>query len=99
MVFSLFLKIHGQSQDPILLHTKMANCSCWMSKLAMARLGFLRKKLSSFLEGSSEVKRPLMSDVEIKQEFDAVDVTLTTRYSPVVCCGEAICKITGLNTT
>lgn len=45
------------------------------------------------------IKRPLMSDVEIKQEFDSVDVNLTTRYSPVVCCGEAICKVTGLNTS
>lgn len=40
-----------------------------------------------------------MSDVEIKQEFDSVNVTLTTRYSPVVVCGEAIAKVTGLNTS
>lgn len=46
-----------------------------------------------------EVKRPLMSDVEIKQEFDSVDVTLTTRYAPVICCGETIAKITNLNTS
>jgi hypothetical protein len=45
------------------------------------------------------IKRPLMSDVEIKQEFDSVDVTLTTRYSPVIVCGEAIAKISGLNTS
>jgi hypothetical protein len=42
------------------------------------------------------IKRPLMSDVEIKKEFDSVDVTLSTRYSPVVLCGEAIAKLTGL---
>jgi hypothetical protein len=42
------------------------------------------------------IKRPLMSDVEIKKEFDSVDVTLTTRYAPVVLCGEAIAKVTGL---
>lgn len=46
-----------------------------------------------------EVKRPLMSDVEIKQEFDSIDVTLTTRYCPVIVCGEAIAKISGLNTS
>jgi hypothetical protein len=40
-----------------------------------------------------------MTDVEIKQEFDSVDVTLTTRYSPVVTVGQAIAKITGLATT
>jgi hypothetical protein len=37
-----------------------------------------------------------VSDVEIKKEFDSVDVTLTTRYSVVVLCGEAIAKVTGL---
>jgi hypothetical protein len=42
------------------------------------------------------IKRPLMTDVEIKKEFDAVDVVLTTRYAPVVTCGEAIVKVTGL---
>jgi len=42
------------------------------------------------------IKRPLLTDIEIKKEFDSVDVTLTTRYSPVVTCGEAIFKITGL---
>ena len=42
------------------------------------------------------IKRPLMSEVEIKKEFDSVDVTLTTRYSPIVLCGEAIYKVTGL---
>jgi hypothetical protein len=45
------------------------------------------------------IKRPLMSDVEIKKEFDSVDVTLTTRYAPVVLCGEAIVKVTGLAST
>jgi hypothetical protein len=45
------------------------------------------------------IKRPLLSDLDVKKEFDAVDVSLTTRYSPVVTCGEAIVKITGLNTT
>ena len=45
------------------------------------------------------IKRPLMSDVEIKKEFDSVDVTLTTRYAPVVLCGEAIAKVTGLAST
>lgn len=45
------------------------------------------------------IKRPLLSDLDAKKEFDAVDVSLTTRYSPVVTCGEAIVKITGLNTT
>jgi hypothetical protein len=45
------------------------------------------------------IKRPLMTDVEVKQEFDSVDVTLTTRYSPVIVCGEAISAITGLNTS
>lgn len=45
------------------------------------------------------IKRPLMSDLELKKEFDAIDVSLTTRYSPVVTYGEAIVKITGLNTT
>ena len=42
------------------------------------------------------IKRPLLTDIEIKKEFDSVDVTLTTRYSPVVTCGEAIFKVTGL---
>jgi hypothetical protein len=45
------------------------------------------------------IKRPLLSDLDVKKEFDAVDVSLTTRYSPVVTCGEAIVKITGLNTS
>jgi hypothetical protein len=45
------------------------------------------------------IKRPLLSDVEIKKEFDSVDVTLTTRYAPVVLNGECISKITGLDTT
>ena len=43
------------------------------------------------------IRRPLMSDVEIKKEFDSVDVSLTTRYSPVVLNGGCIAKFTGLN--
>jgi hypothetical protein len=42
------------------------------------------------------IKRPLLTDVDIKKEFDCVEVSLTTRYSPVVTYGEAICKVTGL---
>jgi hypothetical protein len=42
------------------------------------------------------IKRPLLTDVDIKKEFDAVEVSLTTRYSPVVTYGEAIVKVTGL---
>ena len=49
--------------------------------------------------GMFVIKRPLMSDVEIKKDFDAVDVTLTTRYAPVVLVGECIAKLTGLATT
>jgi hypothetical protein len=45
------------------------------------------------------IKRPLMTDVELKKEFDSVDVMLTTRYAPVVLNGETITKITGLATT
>ncbi|MEM3788289.1 MAG: hypothetical protein QXN95_00270 [Candidatus Bathyarchaeia archaeon] len=45
------------------------------------------------------IKRPLTTDVEIKKDVDAVDVTLTTRYAPVVTCGEAIVKVTGLSTS
>ena len=45
------------------------------------------------------IKRPLLTDIDIKKEFDAVDITLTTRFSPVITCGEAISKITGLATT
>lgn len=30
------------------------------------------------------IKRPLLTDIEIKKEFDSVDVTLTTRYSPEI---------------
>jgi hypothetical protein len=44
------------------------------------------------------IKRPLMSDVEIKKEFDSVDVSLTTRYAPVVLNGECIAKLTSLAT-
>jgi hypothetical protein len=42
------------------------------------------------------IKRPLLTDVDIKKEFDCVEVSLTTRYAPVVTYGEAICKVTGL---
>lgn len=45
------------------------------------------------------IKRPLLTDIDVKKEFDAVDVSLTTRYSPVVTCGEAIFKVTGLAST
>ena len=45
------------------------------------------------------IKRPLLTDIEIKKEFDAIDISLTTRFAPVVTCGEAISKITGLATT
>jgi hypothetical protein len=44
------------------------------------------------------IKRPLLTDLEIKKDFDSVDVTLTTRYAPVVLNGEAIFKVTGLAT-
>jgi hypothetical protein len=42
------------------------------------------------------IKRPLMTDVDIKKEFDCVEISLTTRYSPCVTYGEAIVKVTGL---
>jgi hypothetical protein len=45
------------------------------------------------------IKRPLMSDLELKKDFDAIDVSLTTRYSPVVLNGDAIVQITGLKTS
>jgi hypothetical protein len=45
------------------------------------------------------IKRPLLTDIDLKKEFDAVDVSLTTRYSPVVTCGEAIFKVSGLTST
>jgi hypothetical protein len=45
------------------------------------------------------IKRPLLTDIDIKKEFDSIDVSLTTRFSPVITCGEAISKITGLATT
>jgi len=45
------------------------------------------------------LKRPLMTDVEIKKEFDAVDVSMTTRYSPVVLNGYCVAKFTGLNSS
>jgi hypothetical protein len=45
------------------------------------------------------IKRPLLSDLDPKKEFDSIDVVLSTRYSPVVTYGEAICKITNLATS
>ena len=45
------------------------------------------------------VKRPLMSDVILQKEVDCVDVSLSTRYAPVVMCGEFVCKKIGLNTS
>jgi hypothetical protein len=45
------------------------------------------------------IKRPLMSDIDIRKEFDSVDVMLTTRYAPLVLNGDAIVQITGLNTS
>jgi hypothetical protein len=45
------------------------------------------------------IKRPLMSDIDIRKEFDSVDVMLTTRYAPVVLNGDAIVQITGLKTS
>jgi hypothetical protein len=45
------------------------------------------------------IKRPLLSDLDPKKEFDSIDVVLSTRYSPVVTYGEAICKVTGLATS
>jgi hypothetical protein len=45
------------------------------------------------------IKRPLMTDIDLKKEFDAVEVSLTTRYAPVVTYGEAIVKVTGLATS
>jgi len=53
----------------------------------------------TIIYGDGEVKRPLMTDVQVKQEFDSIDVSLTTRYAPVVTCGEAIAAITSLNTS
>lgn len=49
--------------------------------------------------GVSELKRPLMTDVDPKREFDSVDISLTTRYAPVVLNGECVAQITGLATT
>jgi hypothetical protein len=49
--------------------------------------------------GMFVIKRPLLTDVDIKKEFDCVEVSLTTRYSPVVTYGEAIAKVTGLATS
>ena len=40
-----------------------------------------------------------MTDMEIKKEFDSVDVMLTTRYAPVVLNGECIAKVTNLAST
>jgi hypothetical protein len=49
--------------------------------------------------GAGEIKRPLLTDVQIQKEFDSVDVILTTRYAPCILCGEAIAKVTGLATS
>ena len=54
----------------------------------------LRRRFGFFV-----IKRPLTTDVEIKKEFDAVEVVLSTRYAPVVTYGEAIVKVTGLSTS
>jgi hypothetical protein len=45
------------------------------------------------------IKRPLMSDLEPKKEFDSIDVSLTTRFAPVVTYGDAIVQVTGLKTS
>lgn len=45
------------------------------------------------------IKRPLMTDLDMKKEFDAIDVSLTTRYAPVILNGDAIVQITGLMTS
>lgn len=45
------------------------------------------------------IKRPLTTDLEVKKERDGVEVVLTARYAPVITCGEAIVKITGLSTS
>jgi len=45
------------------------------------------------------IKRPLMTDIQVQKEFDSIDVMLTTRFSPVVMCGEFVCKKIGLNTS
>jgi hypothetical protein len=45
------------------------------------------------------IKRPLMTEVDPKKEFDSVDIELTTRYAPVVLNGQCISQITGLNTS
>jgi hypothetical protein len=45
------------------------------------------------------IKRPLMTDLDMKKEFDSVDVMLSTRYAPVVLNGQCISQITGLSTS
>jgi hypothetical protein len=45
------------------------------------------------------IKRPLMTEVDPKKEFDSVDIELTTRYAPVVLNGQCISQITGLATS
>jgi hypothetical protein len=40
-----------------------------------------------------------MTDVQVQKEFDSVDVMLSTRYAPVIMCGEFICRKTGLATS
>ena len=42
------------------------------------------------------IKRPLMTDTDIKKEFDSVDVSLSTRYAPCVLNGDCIAQLTGL---
>jgi hypothetical protein len=64
---------------------------------AYAPLGFFVNTVSFGDDG--EIKRPLMTDVQVQKEFDSVDVMLTTRYAPVVMCGEFICRKTGLATS
>jgi hypothetical protein len=45
------------------------------------------------------IKRPLSTDVIPQKEFDSIDISLTTRYAPVVVCGEFVVKKTGLATS
>ena len=45
------------------------------------------------------IKRPLLTEIDPKKEFDSVDIELTTRYAPVVLNGQCISQITGLSTS
>jgi hypothetical protein len=45
------------------------------------------------------IKRPLTTDVIPQKEFDSIDVSLTTRYAPVIMCGEFVVKKIGLATS